>query len=158
MIAFVRDCMSSTLIQVSSSKFSKNYILLSAPLKSSLKSRFHRKGIRIYLQNWYFNFVCSLQFLDSDLNALPDTETTLRCQINESTRLLFFDFFPRPTCLFGPTCSHFPPYLIIFHSTRLFGPLVLLFNEIYLKYPSYSFILPYSFNWHLRVFILTKKF
>ena len=30
--------------------------------------------------------------------------------------------------------------------------LVLLFNEIYLKYPSYSFILPYSFNWHLRVY------
>jgi hypothetical protein len=44
---------------------------------------------------------------------------TLRCQINESTRLAFFDFFPRPTSLFGPTRSHFPPYSISKFSTIL---------------------------------------
>ena len=41
--------------------------------------------------------------------------------------------------------------VLIFHSTRLFGPLVLFFYEIYSKYPPYSFIWPYLFNWHLRV-------
>ena len=40
-------------------------------------------------------------------------QTTLRCQINESTRLSFLDFFPTLcTRLFGPTCSHFQPYSI----------------------------------------------
>ena len=68
--------------------------------------------------------------------------STLRCQINKSTRLAFFEFFPRPTCLFGTTrLANF----------CLFGPLVLLFYEIYLKCPPYLFIWPYLFNWHLRV-------
>ena len=56
--------------------------------------------------------------------------TTLRCQINESTRLTFFEFFPRPTHLFGPTRSHFPPYLISKFSTLL----------VYLVHWSYSFM------------------
>ena len=55
---------------------------------------------------------------------------TLRCQINESTRLTFFEFFPRPTHLFGPTRSHFPPYLISKFSTLL----------VYLVHWSYSFM------------------
>ena len=54
----------------------------------------------------------------------------------------------------------FPPYLICKFSTllvywALFSTqliyLALLFYEIYLKYPPYSFIWPYLFNWHLRV-------
>ena len=41
----------------------------------------------------------------------------------------------------------------IFHPTRLFGPT--FFYEICSKYPPYSFIWPYSFNWHLRVVFST---
>ena len=51
-------------------------------------------------------------------------------------------------CLFGTTrLANF----------RLFGPLVLLFYEIYLKYPPYSFIWPFLFNWHLRVTWVLKS-
>jgi hypothetical protein len=34
--------------------------------------------------------------------------------------------------------------------------MVLLFYDIDSKYPPYSFIWPYSFNWHLRVFTSKK--
>ena len=54
--------------------------------------------------------------------------STLRYQINKSTQLAFFEFFPRPTRLFGPTCSHFPPYSISKFSTLL----------VYLVHWSYS--------------------
>ena len=40
--------------------------------------------------------------------------------------------------------------ILLFHPTPLFGP---IFYEIYIEYPPYSFIWPYSFNWHLRVLI-----
>ena len=61
---------------------------------------------------------------------------TLRCQINESTRLAFFDFFPQTYSFIWPYLFSFSTLLEkqIFHSTRLFGPLILLFIEIYLKY------------------------
>ena len=64
-----------------------------------------------------------------------------------------FWFFPQTYLFIWPYLFSFFTLLNkqIFHSTCLFGPLVLLFNEIYLKYPPYSFIWPYSFNWHLRV-------
>ena len=39
--------------------------------------------------------------------------------------------------------------ILLFHPTGLFGP---IFYEIYIEYPPYSFIWPYSFNWHLRVY------
>ena len=56
--------------------------------------------------------------------------SSLRCQIKKSTRLAFFEFFPRPIRLFGPTHSHFPPYLISKFSTLL----------VYLVHWSYSFM------------------
>ena len=70
-----------------------------------------------------------------------------------------FWFFPETYSFIWPYSFSFSTLLNkqILHSTRLFGPLVLLFNEIYLKYPSYSFIWPYSFNWHLRVGIQNVK-
>ena len=52
------------------------------------------------------------------------------------------------------------PYLVYQFSTlcvywALFSTLLIylaiLFYEIYLKYPPYSYIWPYLFNWHLRV-------
>ena len=51
---------------------------------------------------------------------------TLRCQINESTRLAFLDFFPTLLALFPPfsnfsTCSISKFYQIL-HPTCLFGP------------------------------------
>ena len=36
-----------------------------------------------------------------ELECRKKKGSTLRCQINKSTRLAFFKFFPRPTCLFG---------------------------------------------------------
>ena len=77
---------------------------------------------------------------------------TPRCQINESTRLSFLDF-PPPciwTChiLFPTLLVYMALLILLFHPTPLFGP---IFYEIYIEYPPYSFIWPYSFNWHPRV-------
>ena len=68
--------------------------------------------------------------LEQQVNISLFFKTTPRCQINESTRLSFFDFSPRPTRLFGPTRSHFPPYLISKFSTLL----------VYLVHCSYSLV------------------
>ena len=78
---------------------------------------------------------------------------TLRCQINEYTRLPFSD---------SPLLALFPSFLIFmffyhptcnfFHPTWLDSKFsTLLFYKICSKYPPYTFIWPYSFNWHLRV-------
>ena len=55
--------------------------------------------------------------------------TTLRCQINESTRLSFLDF-PHPTCTYSTKFDlqiFHPSHLLgtFFHPTHLFGPTLL---------------------------------
>ena len=82
--------------------------------------------------------------------------STLRCQINEPTRLAFLDFSPPYLHFFHPiskfTCT-FPPNSITTKFSNLIVYLGLLVYEICLKYPPYLFIWPYLFNWHLRVHI-----
>ena len=67
-----------------------------------------------------------------EITYLEASNHTLRCQINESTRLAFFDFSP-------DLIVYLALLVLIFHPTRL------------ANFPPYSFIWPYSFNWHLRV-------
>ena len=67
--------------------------------------------------------------------------------------IIIFLIFPPPciwTChiLFPTLLVYLALLILLFHPTPLFGP---IFYEIYIEYPPYSFIWPYSFNWHLRV-------
>ena len=59
------------------------------------------------------------------------------------------------TChiLFPTLLVYLALLILLFHPTPLFGP---IFYEIYIQYPPYSFIWPYSFNWHLRVVTFSK--
>ena len=86
------------------------------------------------------------------LGIIQKERSTLRCQINESTRLAFSDFFSTLHC-FSRIFFIRPIHLWIFD--KLFPTLLvylsLLIYEIYSKYPPYLFIWSYSFIWHLRV-------
>ena len=66
-------------------------------------------------------------------------EPTLRCQIIFPTLLELFSPFSN-----FPTCSISKFYTLLVY-------LALLFHEICLEFPPYSFIWPYSFNWYLRL-------
>ena len=67
--------------------------------------------------------------------------TTLRCQINECTRLAFSYFFP-PYLPFSTILAY---YALLFQNLPYLGLLV------YEIYPPCSLIWPYLFIWHLRV-------
>ena len=64
-----------------------------------------------------------------------------------------FRFFPTLLALFSPSLickfSTLLVYWALFSTLLIY--LVILFYEIYLKYPPYSFIWPHSYNWHLRI-------
>ena len=72
--------------------------------------------------------MASLGASEDDVKKLANVSyaLTLMCQINESTRLAFLDFFPTLLALFPPfsnfpTCSISKFYQIL-HPSRLFGP------------------------------------
>ena len=97
--------------------------------------------------------------------------TYWQCQVIESTGLTFLDFFPTLLALLLPySISKFSTLLVyqpLFSGIKLitriltlrfpkkiptlFVYLGILVYEIYIKYPLYSFICAYLFNWHLRV-------
>ena len=78
-----------------------------------------------------------------------DSCHTLRCQLLDyhchGLNLAVIFRFPPYSYFFRPNrLENFPLYSFVCY-------VVLLFYDIYSKYPPYSFIWPYSFNWHLRV-------
>ena len=79
------------------------------------------------------NMHCTLNFTQSRLARkelnIPNLKSTLRCQINESTRLSFLDFSPPCLHFFHPTrLANFPSYSffrVFLHPKRLLGPICL---------------------------------
>ena len=77
--------------------------------KSTVPTRFellfhlcpHQSSFQVFQLGRPIDVLVNLCLLQAARNKI---KVTLRCQINESTRLAFLDFFPHPTCLFGPTC------------------------------------------------------
>ena len=76
------------------------YVLIHKSINQWVSHPYLQAVLHIYTQ-----LRINMQYSVTIPNTTLGVINTLRCQINESTRLAFFDFSPRLTRLFGPKYS-----------------------------------------------------